>query len=321
MHAVTITKDKDLIWSERDEPAVGDTQILVKVHAAGVNNADLLQRAGFYPPPAGIPAEIPGLEMSGEVVSVGRRVDRFEVGDRVMALVGGAAQAELAVTDQETALRVPSTMDPVAAGAFMEAAATAYDALLLQAGLGLGEKVLVTGAAGGVGVAAVQIAALAGAEVVASTRHETLAERLVGLGADRAAQPDGVAGHGPYDVIVELVGGPHTADSVDALGTGGRIVVIGIGAGARFELDLRALMHKRARVMASTMRARPLVDRAVVIGALGDRFCQFVEAGRYEVPICATFAMRDAKAAYEKFSEGGKFGKVVLVTEACPDRS
>jgi NADPH:quinone reductase len=278
-----------------------------------MNGADLLQRAGYYPPPVGIPAEIPGLEFAGEVIAVGIHTTGFKIGDRVMALVGGAAQAELAITDEKTAIEVPEDMDLQAAGAFMEAAATAFDALFTQAGLGAGETLLVTGAAGGVGVTAVQLGAAAGATVVASTRHPELHAALIELGAAAAVPPSEAKEFGPFDVVLELVGGEGTADSVTSLATGGRIVVIGIGAGSKFELDLRLLMSKRGRIFSSTMRARPLAERAVVVAHVAKRVVPFVESGALVVPIAASFPMPDASQAYERFAAGAKLGKVVLV--------
>ena len=183
MYAVVIV-DKELRWRERPDPEPGDHDLVVRVRGAGVNGADVMQRAGRYPVPPGWPQEVPGLEMAGEVAAVGPRVTRF-LGDRVMALVGGGAQAELAVVDEAHALAVPDGLSWAEAGGFMEAYATAYDALFGQAGLTLGDRVLVSGAAGGVGTAAVQLAAAAGA-----TRHRVGARRRAarrGRGARRRA--------------------------------------------------------------------------------------------------------------------------------------
>ncbi|MGO9341068.1 MAG: zinc-binding dehydrogenase [Acidimicrobiales bacterium] len=315
MRAVTITADHGLEWGEHPDPVPGEYELLVAVGAAGLNGADLLQRKGYYPPPFGIPEDIPGLEMAGVVVEVGPRTSRFKEGDLVMALVGGAAQAELALTDERTAVPIPADLDLDAAGGFMEAAATAFDALFTQAGLGAGERLLVTGAAGGVGTCAVQLGEAAGATVVASTRHRELNNDLIELGALATVLPAQCAEFGPFDVILELVGGPGLADSVSCLATGGRLVVIGVGAGARVELDLHQLMQKRARIMASTMRARPLPDRALVISALERRVLPLVESGRLIVPIAATYPMTDAPEAYDRFAAGAKLGKVVLLTE------
>jgi NADPH:quinone reductase-like Zn-dependent oxidoreductase len=315
VRAVTITPGAGLEWAERPDPVPGDYELLVAVGAAGLNGADLLQRRGFYPPPAGIPEDIPGLEMAGVVVDTGPRTSRFKVGDLVMALVGGAAQAELALTDERTALPVPSDLDLECAGGFMEAAATAFDALFTQAGLGAGERLLVTGAAGGVGTCAVQLGEAAGATVIASTRHRELNNDLIELGALVTVLPSQCAEFAPFDVILELVSGPGLVDSVSCLATGGRLVVIGVGAGSRVELDMHVLMQKRARIMASTMRARPLADRALVMSALERRVLPLVESGKLIVPVAETFPMSASAAGYDRFAAGGKLGKIVLLTE------
>jgi NADPH:quinone reductase len=314
VRAVTITSGGGLEWAEHPDPSPGDHELLVAVGAAGLNAADLLQRRGLYPPPHGIPADIPGMEFAGEVVAVGSKVTRFKVGDRVMALVGGAAQAELALTDERTAVEIPEEMEVAAAGSFMEAAVTAFDALFTQAGLGSGESLLVTGAAGGVGVAAVQLGSATGAVVVASTRNTDFSSNLIELGAAAAVPPATAKEFGPFDVVLELVGGEGTNDSVNSLATGGRLVVIGVGAGAKFELDMLALMSRRARIMGSTMRARPLAARATVISELERRVIPLVDSGRLVVPIAETFPMPAAPRAYDRFAAGAKLGKVVLLT-------
>jgi NADPH:quinone reductase len=314
VRAVTITPEAALEWIEKPDPVPGDHDILVAVAAAGINAADLLQRQGFYPPPPGYPPDIPGMEFAGEVLAVGVHARKFKVGDRVMALVGGAAQAELAITDESTALEVPEEMGFEAAGAFMEAAATAFDALFNQAGLGSGESLLVTGAAGGVGVAAVQLGAAAGAVVVASSRHPEFHAPLIELGAAAAVPPNTEREFGPFDVILELVGGEETADSVKSLDTGGRLVIIGVGGGSNFELDMLALMHRRARILASTLRVRPLAEKALIVSALERRVLPLVDSGMLVVPVAGTFPMPQATSAYDRFAAGAKFGKVVLTT-------
>ncbi len=231
MHAVVIEEGR-LRWLERPDPEPGDHELVVAVRAAGVNGADLSQRAGRYPAPPGWPQDIPGLEMAGEVATVGPRVTRFAVGDRVIGLVGGGAQAELAVVDETHALAAPAGLSWPEAGGFMEAYATAYDALFGQAGLTLGDRLLVTGAAGGVGSAAVQLAALAGAHVVASVRDPARRDEVAALGAAEVVAPGDVAGHGPYDVVLELVGAASLPSALEALALRGRVVVIGVGSGA-----------------------------------------------------------------------------------------
>ena len=314
MRAVTITEGGGLEFIEKPDPVPGDHDLLVAVGAAGLNAADLLQRKGFYPAPPGVPPDIPGMELAGEVLSIGDSVSRFKPGDKVMGLVGGGAQAELALTNEATAIEIPEEMELEAAGGFMEGAATAFDALFTQAGLGAGETLLVTGAAGGVGVAAVQLGSAAGAVVVASTRHSEFHAPLIELGAAAAVPPATSKEFGPFDVVVELVGGEGAAESVASLATGGRMVIIGVGAGARFELDMLALMSRRARIMASTMRARPLAARSTVISELERRVIPLVDAGRMVVPITEAFPMPAAERAYDRFSAGAKFGKVVLVS-------
>jgi NADPH:quinone reductase-like Zn-dependent oxidoreductase len=313
MQAIVIDAGQ-LRWAERPDPEPGDHDVVVAVRAAGVNGADLAQREGWYPAPPGWPHDIPGLEMAGEVAAVGARVTRFAVGDRVMALVGGGAQAELAVVDEAHALGVPAGLSWPEAGGFIEAYATAYDALFGQAGLTLGDRVLVTGAAGGVGSAAVQLAALAGARVVASVRDAALHEAVAALGATEVVEPGAVADHGPYDVVLELVGAASLPSALAALAVRGRVVVIGVGSGALVELDLMALMRLRGRIAASNLRSRPSGEKAVLIATLGSLVVPALAGGRLRVPVAATYPLPEAVAAYERFAAGGKVGKIVLVT-------
>src|SRR5919202_4979419 len=243
MRAVTIDGTR-LRGADRPDPEPGRGELLVRVAAAGVNGADLHQRAGFYPAPPGSPADIPGLELAGEVAAVGPDVLRFGVGDRVMAVVGGGGQAELAVVHERLAMPVPDGLGWPQAGGFPEVVTTAHDALFTQCGLGLGDRLLVHGAAGGVGTAAVQLGAAAGARVTATVRRQELRDGVQALGANEVLDPEGFEEHGPFDVILELVGAPNLPADVQALGTGGRIVVIGVGAGAKAEVNLLALMGK-----------------------------------------------------------------------------
>ena len=312
MHAIVIDHG-ELRWRERPEPQVGDHDLLVAVRAAGVNGADIAQSRGLYPAPPGWPADIPGLEMAGEVVGVGPRVTRFAPGDRVMALLGGGAQATLSTVDEQHAISAPATMPWPEAGGFMEAFTTAFDALFGQVRLVLGDRLLVTGAAGGVGCAAVQLGALAGAHVVASVRDRAQHEALARLGAAEVIEPAEVVARGPYDAVLELVGAASLPDALASLATGGRIVIIGVGSGAKVEVDLQQLMARRARLFASTLRARGSGEKAVVIAALAARTLPLLASGRLRVPVSQTFPMREAASAYESFAAGGKLGKIVLV--------
>jgi NADPH2:quinone reductase len=189
MHAVTIV-DEHLVWMEKPDPVPADTEVLIEVHAAGLNSADLLQRRGLYPAPAGVVPDVPGLEIAGVVVSVGTRVAGVSTGDRVMAVVPGGGQAALAVADAACVLSVPDELAWDEAGGFPEAFSTAHDALFTQCAVAMGERVLVTGAAGGVGTAAVQLAVAAGADVVASVRAPELRASLLELGAAESVDPD-----------------------------------------------------------------------------------------------------------------------------------
>jgi NADPH:quinone reductase-like Zn-dependent oxidoreductase len=289
--------------------------VLVRVHAAGLNAADLMQVRGLYPAPPGVPAGIPGLELAGEVVALGEGATRFRLGDRVMSLVGGGAQAELAVTDERVALPVPPAMGWEAAGGFPEAFTTAHDALVTQCALRRGERFLVTGAAGGVGTAAVQIGAAIGAAVVASVRDPARRAAVAELGA-AVIDPSEAEGHGPYDVALELVGGESFAASFRALATGGRMAVIGVAAGTHVELDLLALMGRRARVMGSTLRSRSAEEKALAARGVEADLLPLVEAGRLRVVVGAVVDLESAPDAYAQFRAGGKLGKIVLATNA-----
>ncbi len=310
MRAATI-RDGRIEVAEHPDPEPQDGQLLVRVRAAGLNGADMMQLAGHYPAPPGAPQDIPGLELAGEVVSCGRRVGRFEPGDRVMAIVAGGGQAELAVVHERTAMPVPDELDWKAAGGVPEVFTTAHDALFTQAGLTVGERLLVHGGAGGVGMAAVQLGVMAGARVTATVRHEHAREQVAALGAN-AIPPDGFAAEGPFDVILELVGAPNLDANLDALAPLGRIVVIGIGAGARAEIDFRKLMAKRGCLRASTLRSRPIEEKALAARLVEKMVLPGFASGDLSVPVTAAFPLDEAPAAYERFQAGGKLGKIVL---------
>lgn len=287
----------------------------MRVRAAGLNNADLLQLRGFYPAPPGSPPDIPGVELAGEVVGVGADATRFAVGDRVMAVVGGGGQAELAVVHERAAMPVPDDLAWDEAGGLPEAYTTAHDALFTQCGLSVGERVCIHAAAGGVGSAAVALACAAGAQVVATVRNPELRDAVAALGAAVVAvDPEGFGAHGPFDVVLELIGAPNLAADIDALAAGGRIVVIGVGAGASAEINLLAVMGKRARITGSTLRARPLEGKAAAARLVEQHVLPLFASGRLRVPVTATFPLEDVGAAYERFAAGGKLGKIVVTT-------
>jgi putative PIG3 family NAD(P)H quinone oxidoreductase len=312
MRAVTLAEGEVTV-QEHPDPEPGAGEVLVRVHAAGLNGADMMQRRGLYPAPPGAPQDIPGLELAGEVAALGPGATRFAEGDRVMAIVAGGGQAELAVVHERVLMRVPDPLDWPAAGGFPEVFTTAHDALFSQAGLQPGEHLLVHGAAGGVGTAAVQLGRAAGARVTATVRNEALRPAVEDLGAT-AIDPDGFQEEGPFDVVLELVGAPNLAGNVASLATRGRIVVIGVGGGAKAELNLLALMGNRGRIMASTLRARPLEEKALTARAVEQHVLPLVASGTVKVAVAETFALENAAAGYDRFAQGGKLGKIVLTT-------
>jgi NADPH:quinone reductase len=273
------------------------------------------QRGGMYPAPPGSPQDIPGLELAGEVAELGTGATRFEIGDRVMAIVGGGGQAELAVVHERVLVAVPELLDWPQAGGLPEVFTTAHDAVFTQAQLKPGERLLVHGGAGGVGTAAIQLAHRAGARVTATVRNPEHRDAVAKLGADVIA-PEGFAEQGPFEVILELVGAPNLGGNLNALGTGGRIVVIGVGAGAKGEVDLRALMGKRGRIMASTLRPRPLEEKALTARAMERSVLPLFKLGLLTVPVAATYPLAQALEAYDRFAAGGKLGKIVLTTDS-----
>jgi NADPH:quinone reductase-like Zn-dependent oxidoreductase len=310
MRAVTV-RESQVVVEEHPDPVAQAGEVLVRVRGAGINGADILQMRGRYPAPPGSPQDIPGLEFAGEVVELGPGVQRFVVGDRVMAVVGGGGQAELIAVHERLAMPVPDELDWTAAGGVPEVFTTAHDALFSQAGLTAGERLLVHGGAGGVGVAAVQLGVMAGARVTATVRAEHAREQVTALGANAIA-PEGFGEAGPFDVILELVGAPNLPDDLAALAERGRICVIGIGAGAKAEINLAMLMARRGRIHASTLRARSLEDKALAARLVEKFVLPGFASGDLSVPVTAEFALQDAAAAYERFQAGGKLGKVVL---------
>jgi NADPH:quinone reductase len=313
MRAVVI-KDEQLVVEDRPDPVPGHGEVLVRVRAAGLNGADIMQAAGRYPPPPGVPQDIPGMEFAGEVVQRGPRAERFTAGDRVMAIVGGGAQAELCVVHERMLMAVPEGLDWPQAGGFPEVFITAHDAIFSQAGLLAGERLLVHGAAGGVGTAAVQLGRAAGARVTATVRNPEHREAVATLGATVIA-PEGFGEHGPFDVVLELVGAINLAENLTSLGTGGRIAIIGTGAGATAEINLGLLMVKRARLHGSTLRARPLELKALATRAVERSVLPALASGELTVPVAATFPLQRVADAYERFRAGGKLGKVVLLSD------
>jgi len=311
MRAVTIS-DGELSVADHPDPEPGSGEVLVRVRAAGLNGADMMQLRGRYPAPPGAAPDIPGLEFAGEVVRCGPGVLRgFEPGDRVMSIIGGGGQAELVTIHERLLMPVPDEMDWLAAGGVPEVFTTAHDALFTQAELRPGERLLVHGGAGGVGTAAIQLAREAGARVMATVRNPDLRDSVADLGAEVIAA-EAFADHGPFDVILELVGAPNLAENLGALATCGRLMVIGIGAGAKAELNLGMVLAKRLRILGSTLRSRPLEEKAMTARAMERHVLPLFARGDMSVPVAASYPLDEAVAAYERFAAGGKFGKIVL---------
>jgi NADPH:quinone reductase-like Zn-dependent oxidoreductase len=298
---------------ERPDPSPGSNELLVAAWFAGVNTADLAQRAGAYPPPPDAPQDIPGLEVAGVVVATGAAVRSFAEGDRIFGLVGGGGLADRVVVHERHVGRVPDRLSDEEAAAVPEAFVTAHDAIVRQAGLGLGDVLLVNGANGGVGTAAVQIGVAAGARVIASARsgHERLAE----LGAESVAPEDAlerVQAVGGADVVLELVGSPNLERDLDALAAKGRIVVVGVGAGAEGTLSLRKLMGKRGGIAGTVLRARPLEEKAQAVQAFVHDVVPHLASGRLRAIVDRVFSVEDAADAFDYMAASGKFGKVLL---------
>jgi putative PIG3 family NAD(P)H quinone oxidoreductase len=301
---------------QRPDPQPGNGELLIRIKAAGINGADILQRRGRYPAPPGAPADIPGLEFAGEVIERGPGATRFDVGRRVMGIVGGGGQAELIAVHERLLMPVPDLLDWPEAGSLPEIYCTAYDALFGQVELRAGERVLINGAAGGVGTAAIQLATLTGAVPVATVRNPAMAAKVTHLGATvvvAEAGSDAAGEHGPFDVVLELVGAGNLTNALRALAPGGRVCFIGVGGGAKTEFNALHLMGKRARIHGSTLRSSSLEDKAALARAVERHVLPAFDAGALRVVVDKTFDLADVHDAYEYFAAGGKFGKVTLL--------
>ena len=298
---------------ERPDPVPGSEEVLVAARFAGINTADLAQRAGAYPAPLGAPQDVPGLEVAGTVVAKGAAVRDFAEGDRVFGLVGGGGLADRVLVHERHATRVPERLSDEEAAGVPEAFITSHDAIVTRGALGLGDVLLVNGANGGVGSAGVQIGVVAGARVFASARsaHGQLAE----LGAEAVLPDDAVAAvqaAGGADVVLELVGAPNVDRNLDALATKGRIVVVGTGAGTDADLSLRKLMHKRATIHGTVLRARPLEEKAAAVQAFAHEVVPHLASGRMRAIVDRVFPVEEAADAFDHMAGSGKFGKVLL---------
>lgn len=303
-------------FEERPDLVPTDGEVLVAARFAGLNAADLMQRAGNYPAPPGSPGDVPGLEVAGTVVATGAAVRGLSEGDRVFGLVGGGGLADRVVVHERHVTRVPDGLSDEEAAAVPEAFITAHDALVTRGGLALGELLLVNGANGGVGSAGVQIGVATGARVFASARSAH--EQLSGLGAEPVAPDDAVSAvqaAGGADVVLELVGAPNLDRNLDALAPKGRIVFVGSGAGAEGQLSLRKLMGKRAAIHGTVLRARPLEEKAAAVQRFAHELVPLLASGRVRALVDRIFPAGEAPEAFDYMASQGKFGKVLLSFE------
>ncbi|HJP73959.1 MAG TPA: zinc-binding dehydrogenase [Pseudonocardiaceae bacterium] len=317
MRSVVIKPDRSFAIEERPDPVPGRGEAVVRVRAAGLNAADLQQARGDYPAPPGWPAEVPGLEVAGEVIAIGDGVRETALGDRVMALIGGGGHAERVVVPADLLMPVPDAVSWAQAGGFPEIFSTAWDALVSQAHLRAADRVLITGAAGGVGTAMVQVALVSGARVVASVRRPELHERVRSLASTgqilETVIPQQESEHGPYDVIVELVGGADCLDRITMLRTGGTYVIVGVQGGKSAPLPMFELMLRRATIIGTTIRGRSHAEKAVLARTIRDSVVPLLSEGQLRVPVDTTYRLDEYPAAYERLGGPGKFGKLVYL--------
>jgi NADPH2:quinone reductase len=291
---------------ERPDPVPGSDEVLVAATHSGLNPADIHQRAGHYPAPPGAPADVPGLEVAGTVVACGDNVSEWHEGDRVFGIVGGGGLADRVRVHARHVARVPDVLSDGQASAVPEAFITAHDAAFTQAGLRAGEVLLVNGATGGVGLAGVQLGLAAGARVLATAR--SWPERLAGLGAEPVALADARG----VDVVLELVGGPNIAGDLEALAPRGRIVVVSTAAGSTVEMPLRMLMGRRATMIGTLLRARPIEQKGAAVQAFAREVVPLLAAGRVQSVVDRVFPAEQAADAFTYLEQPGKYGKVLL---------
>ena len=308
--------------AELPEPAPGRGEVLVRVRAAALNRADLLQRRGLYPPPAGHRDDVPGMELAGEVVACGEGVVAWQPGDRVMAIAAGEAQAELAVAHERMLLRIPPALSFPEAAALPEAGITSHDALFTLGGLRPGATVLVHAAGSGIATTAIQLVRAAGATSIGTSRTAGKLERARELGLDHgllmsdpprfAGEVRALTGGRGVSIVLELVGGPYLTDDIAALAPGGRIVVIGTMGGREGPLDLPLLMRARGAVVGTMLRPRPLEEKIAASQAFARDVLPLVAAGKVKPVVDLVLPASEARAAHERMEKNASFGKIVL---------
>ena len=323
MRAITQTDvggPDTLRWTEVPDPSVGPGDVLLDIVATAVNRADLLQREGRYPPPPGAPGYL-GLECSGVVRAVGDQVSGWRVGDEACALLAGGGYAEQVAVPSGQLLPVPHGVDVVTAAGLPEVACTVWSNLVMTAGLREGETLLVHGGSSGIGTMAIQVARALGAHVAVTASTREKLDACADLGAEVLidyteddfvdAVREATKGRGA-DVVLDVVGGPYLSRNMSALATGGRLVVIGLQGGRRGDLDLGMLLAKRARVVGTTLRARPPADKAAIVAAVRSELWPMVEDGRVRPVVHATLPISDVAEAHRIVESSAHIGKVLL---------
>jgi NADPH:quinone reductase len=324
MKAIVITKPggpEVLKLEERPKPEPGVGQIRVRVRASALNRADILQREGHYPVPAGAPADISGMEYAGEVDALGPSSTLWKVGDRVMGIVGGGGHAEYVCVHEREAMPAPSTLSWEETAAIPEAFLTAYDALFRRIGLRAGETVLIHAVASGVGTAALQLALVAGAKPVGTSRSAAKLARAKELGLETgidASREDWVSqieksiGVDRVHAILDLVGAPYLDANLRLLGLRGRMVVVGLTAGAKGQLDMGLLLRKRLTMVGTVLRARAIEEKIALAREFSERIIPLFDTGRLRPVIDRVYSFGEIRSAHELMESNETFGKIVL---------
>ena len=327
MKAVIITRPggaEVLEILERPKPEPGVGQIRVRVRASALNRADILQRQGHYPVPPGVPADISGMEYAGEVDALGELATQWKVGDRVMGIVGGGGHADFLCVHEREAMPVPKSMSWENAAAIPEAFLTAYDALFNRLALRTGETVLVHAVGSGVGTASLQIARFAGARVIGTARTATKLERakLLGLdigidasGGDWPEKVEAAVGAERVHALLDLVGGNYLAGNLRVLALLGRLVVVGLTAGAMAPFNMGVLLRKRLTIVGTVLRARPLEEKIALARDFAERGVPLFDQGRLKPVVDRVFPFEEIRAAHELMESNQTFGKIVLAWE------
>lgn len=299
--------------AEVDDPAAGPGEVVLDVVAGGVNRADVMQRLGFYPPPPGAPP-YPGLEAAGRITEIGTGVTGWQAGDEACALLAGGGYAERVAVPAGQLLPIPSGVSVAEAAGLPEVACTVWSNVFMRGRLAAGETFLVHGGGSGIGTMAIQLAHAMGARVLCTVGSAEKAARCRELGAERAFnyRDEDFAEAAPIDVILDSIGAKYLPRNVQALATGGRLMVIGLQGGARGELDLGRLLSKRAEVHATSLRARPLDEKAAIVAAVRENVWPLIESGKVRPIIDRELPMADAAQAHQVMEESRHFGKILL---------